>query len=55
MRLPSYMAPRSVQVVDQLPVTANGKIDRTRLLQLATRPTVVAAPRGEVPDAVRAH
>jgi acyl-CoA synthetase (AMP-forming)/AMP-acid ligase II len=55
MRLPSYMAPRSVQVVDQLPVTANGKIDRTRLLQRATRPTVVAAPRGEVPDAVRAH
>ncbi|MBF6286123.1 non-ribosomal peptide synthetase [Nocardia cyriacigeorgica] len=34
--LPSYMVPHRVLVVDQLPVTGNGKLDARRLTELAT-------------------
>lgn len=30
-RLPAYMAPNSIQFVEQLPLTTNGKVDRKRL------------------------
>lgn len=39
-RVPSYMVPTHVQVVDRLPLTANGKIDRKTLA--AWRPASVA-------------
>ena len=32
-RLPSYMQPREVRVVDEWPLNANGKVDRGRLLE----------------------
>jgi len=34
-RLPDYMVPESIMVLEQMPVTANGKIDRKRLPRLS--------------------
>jgi len=36
-RLPAHMVPRSVRIVDALPLTANGKVDKAALLDLALR------------------
>jgi acyl-CoA synthetase (AMP-forming)/AMP-acid ligase II len=37
MLLPRYMVPARVEVVDTLPRTSNGKIDRQRLIDLSTK------------------
>ncbi|MFH8982795.1 amino acid adenylation domain-containing protein [Streptomyces varsoviensis] len=42
-RLPAYMVPATVRVVDELPRNANGKVDRARL------PSALPAARAEVP------
>ncbi|MBN3764459.1 non-ribosomal peptide synthetase, partial [Burkholderia sp. Ac-20365] len=39
-RLPDYMVPATLTLCDAFPVTANGKIDRTKLRELAQQPVV---------------
>jgi acyl-CoA synthetase (AMP-forming)/AMP-acid ligase II len=34
--LPDYMVPRQVVVVEEMPLNANGKIDRRQLVELLT-------------------
>ncbi|WP_146749467.1 condensation domain-containing protein, partial [Paracidovorax anthurii] len=52
-RLPEYMVPWVVQVLDELPLNANGKIDRKALPAVQGQvPGGYEAPRGEVEEAL---
>ncbi|MEU1019067.1 amino acid adenylation domain-containing protein [Streptomyces sp. NPDC005898] len=56
-RLPSYMVPTRIALVDALPLTSSGKVDRRSLSALATPAMSAAraeAPRGEVEE-ILAH
>jgi pyochelin synthetase len=48
-RLPAVMVPGVVQILDRLPTTANGKIDRDRLVGLVPRSRNVADTADDEP------
>ena len=48
-RLPAVMVPGAVQIMDHLPLTANGKVDRERLRSLIPRSSGAAGPTADEP------
>jgi mycobactin peptide synthetase MbtF len=51
-RLPRYMVPQSIVVVDQMPLTSHGKIDETALVALPVDDGPSAAPETETEAAL---
>ncbi|MEO0858901.1 MAG: phosphopantetheine-binding protein, partial [Bacteroidota bacterium] len=54
-RLPSYMVPSSITVLDALPLTSNGKVDRRALQTLLTGGPVNAEGPAQVYEPPRTH
>jgi amino acid adenylation domain-containing protein len=53
-RLPDYMVPSAIGVVDDIPLTVNGKVDARRLPDIAVADDVVIEPRTEMERVIAA-
>lgn len=53
-RLPRYMVPHSIVVVEQMPLTAHGKVDEAALAEIAVAESPSAAPETETEAALAA-
>ena len=53
-RLPEYMVPAQIVVLEQLPLTANGKLDRKALPKPGTVQQRFVAPQGEIEEKLAA-
>jgi pyochelin synthetase len=50
IRLPDYMVPNEIQIVDRIPLTVNGKVDRVRLANSPIAPPVGAGSADLIGD-----
>ncbi|RAS71104.1 amino acid adenylation domain-containing protein [Lentzea atacamensis] len=53
-RLPAHMIPDHVELLDEIPLSANGKVDRQAVAALVTPRTESAAPQGELETEIAA-
>ena len=53
VQLPSYMIPGRIMVLEQMPINANGKVDRHELMQKAAAAAAAAAATKEAPRDAR--
>ncbi|KAL7658740.1 hypothetical protein ACMYSQ_004842 [Aspergillus niger] len=48
-KLPSYMIPRAVRVLEQMPINSNGKVDRQKLARMTDTATFLQPTTGTLP------